>query len=178
MIMRLLLAGALAAGGTLAGGGAVQAQSGSAEARATVQIIRPVQAAPLTPLSFGWVQSGASSGYVTVPPTGRVQSSGVRAAPLLSALATPAIFHVRGEPGWGYHVALPRTLSVRPIFSVRRPRELTITNFRSSSRNGGVQGRLDAGGRDVLRVGATIQVPAHTPGGLYAVLVPITVTYD
>lgn len=176
MISRLPLLGAVAAALAWAGAAQAQGQEATATAHAAVQVIRPVQASAITPLSFGWVQSGARSGSITVPPTGRVHSTGVSTASLLSAF--PATFLVRGEPNWGYDVVLPQRLTIRPILSWRHGRALTVADFRSASQVGGARGRLDGTGRDVLRVGATIQVPANTPGGLYAVMVPVTVSYD
>lgn len=168
----IAIATALAATGAHA-----ESRVAHASGTASAQVVSPLKVAPLTLLSFGWVTSSARAGAVTVSPLGSVTATN-GAHVSLDILAGPAAFYVMGERGRAYGVSLPAQLRARPVLASRHAADLVVRDFTFRSQTGGFSsGRLDPAGRDLLTVGATLQVPPRATPGFYAVTVPVTVDY-
>lgn len=152
------------------------AQSASAGARTI--ILRPITVAATAELSFGrLVYSGSGLDGILIlpakPPSVRVA---VRVNLLLNGGETPLIRSLTGEPNRIYRVGLPA--SVRTMSG-----DLLVSAFTLwSSTQGDVSqtrlGAFDAQGSDTLRLGATLTVPKGTRQGIYAALVPVTISYE
>lgn len=169
---------ALAAG--LAGQAVAAGRRVTAIASVRAEIVRPLQAIALSPLSFGWVQAGLP-GTVTVSPRGEVTLAG--GAKLMKGdPAGPAQFQIRGEPGLFYRVNIPASVqAVRRAGPPAGPATLAAGDFRAWSQTAaatGLVGRLDRLGADTLTIGGTVHAPGGTPPGWYTITLPVTVAYE
>lgn len=152
------------------------AQSASAGARTV--ILRPITVAATAELSFGRLVYAGNGLVGTLilpakPPSTRVA---VRVNLLLNGGETPLIRSITGEPSRIYRVGLPT--SVRTTSG-----DLLVSAFTLwSSTQGDVSktrlGAFNAQGSDTLRLGATLTVPKGTRQGIYAALVPVTISYE
>jgi hypothetical protein len=120
-------------------------------------------------LKFGSIVVSAVPGTVSVAPTGeRLASGGVLLGN--SGGSSPASFSVSGEPNTSYQIVLPASaLLTGP------DQNMTFDSFTTSTAG---TGSLNAGGAQVISVGATLHVNANQGRGSYAGLLPVTVSYD
>jgi hypothetical protein len=121
-------------------------------------------------LKFGSIVVGAVPGTVSVAPTGERSASG---GVLLgnSGGSSPASFSVSGEPNTAYQIVLPS--SAQPMTGPDQ--NMTFDSFTTSTAG---PGSLNAGGTQIISVGATLHVNANQGRGSYAGLLPVTVSYD
>lgn len=147
-------------------------------------IIKPISVTALDDLEFGGIAVGSNQGgSVTVlPETGPAEYQGA-AAPVCTGAggctANPALFHVTGERGRGYTIAVPQTVHAE-LVGGGGP-SLPVSDLTSRSRNlpdGHFRGVLDSGGSDEIRIGGTLAVPAATKPGKYRAEVSLVVNYD
>ena len=107
------------------------------------------------PLAFGRVTTRGETGFITVDPeTGAKE---VRAATDLGGEHAVAEFLVRGEPERPFRITLPKMVRVRG----REMKGARLQDFRSVPAE---TGRLGADGRAIVRVGATLRLPAEARG--------------
>lgn len=152
-----------------------------ASGTATATIIGPINLTRLSDLDFGLLQArpGVQGAATIDPASGTAQYSGGAApacAPHACASPHPAVFRVHGESGRRYLVHVPDAIDA-PFASL----VLKIDSFTASTSSkpeAGPIGVLDASGRDELRVGATLRVPAGMPVMRVTVVVPVSVSYE
>lgn len=148
---------------------------------ATALVVEPIRVEPLADLSFGCI-AVAGSGTVAIDArSGAARPFGgirlLEGAP--GCASHPALFAISGEATRSYrftvdpdviavHVAQPEvTLAVRGLHGVG-----------GNPAEGEGIGTLDGAGRDRLRVGGTLLVPAGTRAGHYKARVKVTVAYE
>lgn len=106
-------------------------------------------------LAFGRVTTRGETGFITVDPeTGAKQ---VRAATDLGGEHAVAEFLVRGEPERRFRITLPDMVRIRG----REMKGARLQDFRSVPAE---TGQLGADGRAIVRVGATLRLPAEARG--------------
>ncbi len=178
------------------------AQSGPrrmATATASARILTPLTITPGYELAFGLIKGGATAGSVTVRPEGvRVAGGGgemVGSGPCQQVYCEdptspsniesasywgPGQFQVSGSPGFSYIVSAPsQVLAYLRVPAKDRLPTLVVSNFTFRALSTGTKnGALDAAGKDTIRVGATIAIPAGMLTGSYRVRAPISVQYN
>ena len=140
--------------------------SDSANAGATV--VAPVTLVKTADLLFGSVAPASfASGTVTVDPTGGRISSNV----VLSSmnLGSPASFYLTGNPGAGFSINLPSSITLTGPGN-----SMQLTTFTSSPAS---IGSFNVSGNATINVGGTLTVGANQAGGVYSGSFSITVDY-
>ena len=152
------------------------AQSASASARTI--ILRPITVAATAELSFGKLVYAGNGLDGTVILAAKSPSSrvAVRVNLLSNGGDTALIRAITGEPSRIYRVGLPTSVTTTSG-------DLLVNAFTLwSSTQGDVSqtrlGAFNAQGSDTLRLGATLTVPKGTRQGIYAALVPVTISYE
>lgn len=146
------------------------AAAGTLTANVSANITGGIAGIASTGLSFGDVSPGTSPGSVTVDTAGsRTSVGGVTLG--MSRPASPAIFQVTGTPGSTYVITSPSFLSL----ANGTGNFMTVDSFNSNPSGSG--GLLDAGGGQMLSVGATLHVGANQPGGNYTGVLAMTIVY-
>jgi hypothetical protein len=115
----------------------------------------PLMVRQVEALAFGRVTVRKEMGFVTIDP--KTGAKRVRGAGDLGGQHAVAEFMVRGEPGRRFRITLPEVVPVRG----RAMRRARLQDFRSEPAEAG---RLGADGKAVLRVGATLRLPADAHG--------------
>jgi len=146
------------------------ASASTATGASSVTVIQPITIANVTPLQFGAVVSGGSSGTVVM------SSAGARSVTGGSVLgnagsAGAATFAVVGLPSATYSITLPSSVTVADLSS----NNMTIDTFTS---NPSGTGSLSVLGTQTLNVGATLHVNANQATGLYTGTFDVTVVYN
>jgi hypothetical protein len=143
------------------------AQSSDTEtANASARIYTPIAMAKLTDLNFGSIVAASSAGTVVLTPGG-VRTSTSNA--LLSSAFNAATFNVTGEPSTAYTITLPTSIAI-----TSGANSMVVNGFTS---NPSGSGTLSGAGGQQLNVGATLQVGASQPSGLYTGTFNVTVAY-
>ena len=163
----------------------VQARPDTATGRATATVVAPLHAVAVRDLDFGTVAVAvAQGGSVVVAPGGgaNAQYGGSARQACLSgpdcSVPHPALFHVHGEAGRDYRIAIPATVQARPDSGAGAALAVDQLTVRSASRPGmGAQGRLDPQGADSFEIGGTIRIPAGAEPAHYRAQVEVLVTY-
>lgn len=177
--------------GLLAGGLFLQAtQAAAAKAGASAvgtsaaTIVSPVSIMSVRDMHFGHVAvSARQDGTVVIDPESRSASFEGSARPACApqgqCAAHPALFVIHGQADRDYSVAVPdRVFATGTRSAIGR---LEVTGIRTASLNRpGIDGAgtLSRDGRDELRVGGELVVPAGSPAGSYVAEVRIVVSYD
>ncbi|ABC64118.1 DUF4402 domain-containing protein [Erythrobacter litoralis] len=173
----------LAGAATCAGAAHAQPTSAGATAtgQASVQIVRPLTVRAINDLDFGCiVASGAGTVSVDAASGGTLYSGGARAASSGgSCSGSAASFNVEGEQGREYRFSIERRTVARldSDASVTLP----VSDLQGRSNNlpaADGAGQLDADGRDLLRVGGTLEVPEGAPPGRYSARIVVTLAYN
>jgi hypothetical protein len=139
----------------------------SATANATATLVTPISISKSVDMDFGTVAASATAGTVvldvnsTVSPTGGVSLPG--------GTPTAAQFDVSGEGTSSFSISLPTSIILTSGLN-----NLTVNGF-TSTPNG--TGTLTAGAA-VVKVGATLAVPANQPAGTYTNTNDLTVTVN
>jgi hypothetical protein len=170
---RLLLALAVPVGlmGFLAPAQAQQ-NNASTTANADVTIIQAISITRTAHMNFGSVVAGSSLGTVLLPANASPTRTASGGTTLGSAtVVSPAIFTIAGEPNNTYDITLPST----PVTITDGTDNMTVDTFTSSP---GGTGTLDGAGQQTLYVGATLNVGAAQPSGIYSGSFSVTVTYN
>ena len=156
--------------------GRTRPPSSAATARAV--ILRPITVAAAAELSFGKLTYAGNGqvGTVILParsPSSRVAS---RVSLLPKGGETPLLRSVTGEPGRIYRVAVPG--SVRTSSGGLLVNAFTLWSGTQGDISKTRLGAFNGKGSDSLRLGATLTVPKGTRQGIYAALVPVTISYE
>lgn len=146
--------------------------------RGAITIFRPLSVAATANMSFGRLQpqGNAQPGTVvltSMPPIQRIPN-GISTLP--GGAETPAVRTISGEPGKIYRIIVPAS-------AVSSQGGHLVNAFTLWTENGGNitttrVGQLNASGTDVLRIGATINLPKGTKQETYTVNVPISILYE
>jgi hypothetical protein len=153
----------------------LQAQS-STSATATATILTAISITKMVDMNFGNVSVQAQTGGTVILSTTGVRSAtGGVTLPATGGTVTAAAFTVAGAAMYSYSITLPQTPFTISLSSEGRS-SMTVTAFRSTP---SVTGTL-TGGTQNLTIGATLNIAAAQPAGLYTSLTgfPVTVNYN
>jgi len=142
----------------------------TASAEASARIVSPLQITKTADLKFGNVAAGPAAGTVDMAITDvRTATGGVT---LISAgnVSNAAAFDIIGAPDATFTISLPSTILI-----ASGANDMQVDNFVSSL---GATSALDALGASALKVGATLNVDANQPVGLYTGSFDVTVAYN
>jgi Domain of unknown function (DUF4402) len=159
-----VLAGALLFVGTT-----TFAQS-TASADASARIVEPLQITKTADLKFGNIAAGPSAGQVDMSISDvRTATGGVT---LIAAgnVSNAAAFDIIGYPDASFTISLPSSILI-----ASGANDMLVDNFVSSL---GATSTLDAAGASALKVGASLNVAANQPVGLYTGSFDVTVAYN
>lgn len=154
------------------------ASAQAATAKARTIILRPITVAAVAELSFGkLVYTGSGQdGTVILPAKPPSRRVAVRVNLLPNGGETPLLRSLTGEPGRIYRVGVPASVRTKSG-------NLLVSSFTLwSATQGEISrtrlGAFSAQGADSVRLGATLTVPKGTRQGIYAALVPVTISYE
>ena len=142
----------------------------TASADASARIVSPLQITKTADLKFGNIAAGPSAGTVDMAISDvRTAAGGVT---LISAgnVSNAAAFDIIGYPDATFTISLPSSISIASGANA-----MQVDNFVSSL---GATSALDALGESALKVGATLNVDANQPVGLYTGSFDVTVAYN
>ncbi|MDH4472188.1 MAG: DUF4402 domain-containing protein, partial [Fluviicola sp.] len=142
----------------------------TASADASARIVSPLQITKTADLKFGNIAAGPAAGTVDMAITDvRSATGGVT---LISAgnVSNAAAFDIIGYPDATFTISLPSTILI-----ASGANDMQVDNFVSSL---GATSALDAQGESALKVGATLNVDANQPVGLYTGSFDVTVAYN
>lgn len=135
------------------------------------RVLANLTAATRWDLSFGKLASLGPGGYVTVDSeTGTKLVTGSLVD--LGGRHQRARLDIRGEPGEGFVIFLPATLTMRGRRNSRN--RALVTEFRSFPSTTGFIGK---NGRARLLIGATVEVGGGQAADIYRVRIPVRVRY-
>jgi len=141
-----------------------------ASANASGVVLSPMGIAIGSGMEFGSFLAGSEEGTVTIPSNGGIRTSkGGVSFPMIGTPARPAEITITGEPLVLYDIQFPSQVS---IYNSNKD-SIAVNKF---SYNSDSQSRL-IDGRQVLKIGATVNVRAAQRSGVYAAPVKITVNY-
>jgi len=144
----------------------------TASATATATIITPIAITKDVDMNFGIVAvQSTTGGTVVLTPAGVRSATGGVTLPVDNGTVTAASFTVTGVDGYTYNVTLPSSA----LTITSGSNTMTVTNFTSSP--AGTNGTL-TGGTETLNVGATLNVSAAQPAGVYVSGTPFNVTVN
>jgi hypothetical protein len=144
----------------------------TASATATATIVTPISITKNVDMNFGnvAVQSTTGGTVILSPAGGRTKTGGVT-LPTTTGTVTAASFTVNGTGAYTYTITLPS--SAHSIASGANT--MTVTAFTSNPL--AAAGQLTAGAQ-TLNVGATLNVAAAQPAGVYVSVTPFDVTVN
>lgn len=155
----------------------------TATGTAQASIVEPISISTIADLDFGGVKLiAAKAGSVTIDPSSATTSYQETAkidCSTADCLPSPATYLIRGAPGRRYRVELPDRVVARS--SANPEEELIVSKLEAASINlpgEPNRGLIDSNGRDQLRVGGTLIVPAKASPGHYSAQVTVAVTYE
>lgn len=119
---------------------------------------------------FGDIGSSSSPGTVTIGTNGSRTTTG-GATVNTNTAGTPAKFEASGDPNAYYIVTLPDSVTITSSAGD----SMTVSNFSSIP---AVSGQLDAGGRQDLYIGATLNVGSFQAFGAYSGIMSTTIEYN
>jgi len=148
------------------------AQGVTASATATATIITPITIASTTQMNFGNISVNNTPGTVDLSTGGVRTANGGASLPTPIGTVTAAVFHVTGITGATYAITLPTT-----DYTISSAGNDMIVNAFVSNPSG--NGSLATGAEDIS-VGATLNVGASQPAGVYtnATGFDVTVNYN
>ncbi|MHA4810550.1 DUF4402 domain-containing protein [Flavitalea flava] len=143
----------------------------TATATATATIVGPINITKIVDMNFGNVAvQTATGGTVVLAPNGTRTVTGGVTIPSTTGTVTPASFTVNGQGTYTYVITLPSTATT--ISS--GVNNMTVNAFTSTPSG---TGQLTAGTQD-LTVGATLNIAAGQPAGVYTSATPFSVTVN
>ena len=119
---------------------------------------------------FGDIGASSIPGTVTIDIDGSRTSTG-GATVNSNTPGTPAQFEISGEPNALYIITIPSSI----VITSPAGDNMTVDNFVSAPSD---SGQLDPGGRQILNVGATMNVGSFQPFGAYRGVMTTTVEYN
>jgi hypothetical protein len=144
----------------------------TANASATATILTAISITKLVDMNFGNVSVQAQTGGTIILSTAGVRSAtGGVTLPATGGTVTAASFTVTGATMYTYSITLPTTPFT---ISSGTTNNMTVSAFLSTP---SVSGTL-TGGTQNLNVGATLNVAAAQPAGLYTSTAGFTVTVN
>lgn len=145
----------------------------SATATATATIVTPISITKTVDMNFGNVAVRSSAGgTVVLSPAGvRTATGGVTLPTTAPGTVAAASFTVAGTGTYTYAITLPSTATT----ITSGANTMTVNTFTSTPSG---TGTLAAGGTQTLNVGATLNVAAAQPAGVYVSGTPFTVTVN
>jgi len=150
----------------------VAGQGATATATATATIVTPISITNTSNMNFGNIAVNATGGTVVLAPGGTRTSTGGVTLPADIGTVSAAVFTVAGIPGAAYSISLPASTTV-----VSGGNSMTVNTFTSNpSGTGNLDGTT---GDQTLQVGATLNVGASQPTGIYeSGTFDVTVNYN
>ena len=146
----------------------------SATANASATIVTPISISKTLDMNFGNVAvQTATGGTVVMTPAAVRSATGGVTLPTTAGTVTAATFTVSGQATYTYSITLPST----DLTITSGSNTMAVNLFTSNPAATG-SGTLSAGGTQTLTVGATLNVAAAQPAGLYTSATPFTVTVN
>jgi hypothetical protein len=144
----------------------------SETANASATIVIPISIEKVSDMNFGNVAVQASTGgTVELTPAGSRTPVGGVTLPAITGTVSAASFTVSGTPNYTYAITLPSSVTITNSSS----NTMTVDVFTS---NPSTTGLLSNAGSQTLNVGATLNVSAAQPAGVYTSITPFTVTVN
>ena len=142
-----------------------------ATATASATIITPISITKAVDMNFGnvAVQSTTAGTVVLATDNGRTKTGGVTLPTFATGTIAAASFTVEGEADYTYAITLPTSVTI-----VSGLNDMVVDTFTSSPSATGVLTL----GTETLKVGATLNVDAAQPAGLYTNTTDLTVTVN
>jgi Domain of unknown function (DUF4402) len=142
----------------------------SQNGKASATIVPPLQLIKTSDLSFGEIVASSQNGQVSVGVNNsRIASGGVQLIATEENLNSAA-FDIQGFPNSSFTVSMPSY-----IFISQGSNDMKVENFVSSLGNTSM---LDSRGVAALKVGATLNVNANQPVGMYTGAFDVIVAYN
>lgn len=148
----------------------VSAQS-TASATASSTIIAPISITKTVDLDFGNVGVSGTAGTVVISPAGVRSATGGVSLPAPAGTVTSASFNVAGQGNYTYAITLPAAA----LTITSGANNMTVNAFTSTPT---ATGTLNAGGTQIVTVGATLNVGASQASGVYTSGTPFDVTVN
>ena len=143
----------------------------TASATASATILEPIAISKTVDMNFGNLAVNASDGTILLSPDGtRTATGGVTFLPSNAGTITAASFTVTGLADATYSITLPATATVIS----NGGNDMTVDTWTSDPTPTGTL----TGGTQTLNVGATLNVPASSPYGVYTSATPFNVTVN
>ena len=143
----------------------------TASASASAQILTPIAITKTVDMNFGNLAVNATSGTIVLTPaSSRSNTGGVTFLNGNNGTVTAASFTVTGLADATYSITLP----AGPTTISYSGNDMTVDNWTSTPTPTGTL----TGGTQTLNVGATLNVPASSPAGLYTSATPFDVTVN
>lgn len=135
-----------------------------------VNIVSTINLVAQNGIVFGDISASSIPGTVTIgTDSSRVTTGGVTVNSNTSG--TPASYEVTGDPNATYSVTLPTSV----VLTSAAGDSMVVDSFTSIP---DANGQLDSGGRQVMNVGARLNVGSFQPFGAYRGIMSTTVDYD
>ena len=143
----------------------------TASATASATIFEPIAISKTVDMNFGNLAVNATPGTIVLTPeSGRTATGGVTFLPANTGTITAASFTVTGLADATYSITLPAT----PTIISKAGNDMTVDTWTSTPTPTGTL----TGGSETLNVGATLNVPASSPAGIYTSATPFNVTVN
>lgn len=143
----------------------------TASATAEATILEPIAISKTVDMNFGNLAVNASPGTIELTPASvRTATGGVTFLPSSPGTVTAASFTVTGLAAATYSITLPAT----PTVISNAGNDMTVDTWTSDPTPTGTL----TGGSETLNVGATLNVPASSPSGVYTSATPFNVTVN
>jgi hypothetical protein len=136
----------------------------SATAEATATLVNPISIVATTNMDFGTIAASNANGNVLLTYGGVATANG--GVTLVSGTPSAALFTVSGEGGSSFSINYPPT----SILLKSGLNELVVNAFtysNSGDATGTLSGVSGETGTAAIAVGATLEVPANAPAGIY-----------
>jgi hypothetical protein len=138
---------------------AANAQTATATAAVTANIITPISIAKGADMTFGNIVANSSGGTVVIATDGTRSATGL-SLPTVAGTVAAAEFTVTGQDGLTYDLTLPTTYDIT-TGSAGANETMTLSAFLSNATN------TLTGGTETFKVGATLTVAANQVSGIY-----------
>lgn len=141
-------------------------------ATVTATIVTPITITKTVDMNFGNAAVNATPGTILLLPAGtRSATGGVSFLTGNPGTVTAAEFDITGLPAATYSISITNV----PVTVTDGTNNMTVDTF---TRTPAGAGTLTGGGTETVFVGATLNVPASQPAGVYASVTPFTVTVN
>ena len=172
---------ALALGAMVMAGGAMAQSTATGTANVGATILKPISIAKDVDLNFGKVVPGAALGTVVLSPlAARTPSGGTTIMATQTGTVAAAQFTVTGEGAATYTLSLPESTTM--ALTGTPGTTMTVDEFTSDLETvegiATLTGTAGGSGTKVIKVGATLNVGANQPQGVYSGTFEVTVAYN